>query len=214
MARGLLVTVSALVVTIALSPATGAGAPPASAPLPSLEQALARLRSQRLGAAADVLAARVAQRGAKMKLAPSQARDAALALARRLPSSPSLRALHDVMPQSLVELVRAVEERSLPVGDAEAIAAYLVRLTSTLRLGNLAHFDANHSHVIGRHWHEIDYTGEGTTWQARRKHWARFGVADFRTATHVHRYFVAESKLGYFKRIYRPRGRMADVAAP
>jgi hypothetical protein len=107
-----------------------------------------------------------------------------------------------------------VEERGVPEGDAEALAAYLVRATRVLRCQNLAQLDTNHSHVIGRRWQEIDYTGEGTTWQARRDHWARYGVLDFRTAAHVHRYFVAESKLAYFKRIYRPRGRMADVAAP
>ena len=185
-----------------------------SQPAARLEDALRALRAKGLGAAAGVLAARVAQRGPKMKLTPAEARVTAVALLRRLPRMPSARALHDVMPQSLVELIRAVEERGVPQGDAEALAAYLVRLARVLRCANLARLDSNHSHVIGRHWHEIDYTGEGTTWQARRDHWARFGVKDFRTASHVHKYFVAESKLGYFTRIYRPRGRMADVAAP
>jgi hypothetical protein len=125
---------------------------------------------------------------------------------------PRARALHDVMPRSFVELVRAVEERGLPESEAEAMALYLVRLTGALRFGNLAQFDANHSHVIGREWHEIDYAGEGTTWRKRRAEWSRHRVGDFKSAVHLHRYFTAEERLRYFRRIYRPRGRMADVA--
>jgi hypothetical protein len=192
----------------------GPASAPASRPAARLEDSLAALRRQGYGAAAQALAARVAQRGPKMKLSHAAAGAAAAALLRRLPSMPSARALHAVMPRSLVELIRAVEERGVPPVDAEALAAYLLRFTRTLRFANLAQLDENHSHVIGRRWPEIDYTGEGTTWQARRDHWSRLGVDDFRTAAHVHRYFVAESKLGYFRRIYRPRGRMADVAAP
>jgi hypothetical protein len=208
--------VLAVVALLGLAPAPAAAAPrgaPATQPA-SLEAALAALRGRGLGAAARVLAARVTQRPAKMKLTRDEARAAAAALLALLPRAPSARRLHDVMPQSTVELARAVAERGVPAADAEALAAYLLRVVRVLRCGNLAQLDTNHSHVIGRHWREIDYTGEGTTWQARRDHWARFGVADFRTAAHVHRYLVAEAKLAYFRRIYRPRGRMADVPPP
>jgi hypothetical protein len=215
--RAPLLAGTAVIVLLGLAPGRPVAAPrrdaPASQPT-SLEDALAALRRAGLGGAARALEARVAQHGPKMKLTREQARDAAAAILRRLPRMPAARALHDAMPQSLVELIRAVAERGVPERDAEALAAYLVRATRVLRCQNLARLDTNHSHVIGRRWHEIDYTGEGTTWQARRDHWARFGVKDFRTARHVHAYFVAEAKLAYFKRIYQPRGRMADVPAP
>jgi hypothetical protein len=161
-----------------------------------------------------VLQRRVAQRSAKMKLSGAEATAAAGAILRRVESIPSARALHQEMPRSFVELIRAVEERGLDESEAEAMAAYLVRFTRVLRFGNLAQFDVNHSHVIGRAWHEIDYTGEGTTWQRRRAEWSRHGVGDFRTAVHLHRYFTAEERLPYFRRIYRPRGRMAEVPPP
>ena len=149
-----------------------------------------------------------------MKLTRAEAVAVAAALRRRLPRMRAVRALHEVMPRSTVELVRAIEERGLPEEEAEAMAAYLVELARVLRPGNLAQLDANHSHVIGRRWHEIDYSGEGTTWQARRAEWSRHGVGDFRSAAHLHRYFTAEERLPYFRRIYRPRGRMADVPPP
>ena len=199
---------------LAAPPRAPAASQPAAGDPARLADALRELRGRGFGAAARVLAARVAQRSPKMRLTPDQARAAAAALLRHLPSMPAARALHDLMPQTLVELVRAVAERGVPRADAEALAAYLLRFARTLRFANLAQLDTNHSHVVGRHWHEIDYTGEGTTWQARRDHWARLGVKDFRTAAHVHRYFAAESSLAYFKRIYRPRGRMAAVPPP
>ena len=203
----------AIVLLAVLGLALPAGAAPATQDA-ALEKALAALRGKGFGAAARVIAARTAQRQAKMRLTVVDARGAAAALLLFLPRMPSARRLHDVMPQSTVELVRAVAERGVPEAEAEALAAYLTRAVQVLRCANLPQLDRNHSHVVGRHWHEIDYTGEGTTWQARRDHWARLGVADFRTARHVHRYFVAESKLAYFRRIYKPRGRMADVPAP
>lgn len=180
---------------------------------PDLDEALMQLRARGHGAAAVVLAARVRQAGPKMRLTREQARTVALALLRRLPAMPSAAALLDVMPRSAVELVRAVEERGLSPAEAERIAAYLIELVRTLKLGNLHQFDANHSHVIGRSWHEIDYSGEGTSWQARAAYWSRFGVKDFRRAIHLHRYFQAEERLPYFRRIYRPRGTIKNLRA-
>jgi hypothetical protein len=172
------------------------------------------LRAHGLERAAQVIARRLRQKQPKMKLSPVEARRVADAILRRRSELPETRALHDLMPRSFVELVRAVEERDLDPGEAEVIARYLSGLVKTLRFGNLERFDENHSHVIGRQWAEIDYSGEGTTWQRQRAAWAPHGVVDFRRATHLHRYFTAEEKLGYFRRIYRPRGRMVDVQAP
>lgn len=87
-------------------------------------------------------------------------------------------------------------------------------MVATLELDGLEQFDESHSHVIGRHWHEIDYSGEGMTWQGQRAHWARLGVPDFRSAASIHHYFVAAERLRHWKRVYRPRGRMADLPLP
>jgi hypothetical protein len=65
--------------------------------------------------------------------------------------------------------------------------------------------------VTGRHWHEIDYSGEGMTWQGQQAEWSRQGVADFRTAASIHAYFVGAEPLPHWRKVYRPRGRMADV---
>ena len=46
------------------------------------------------------------------------------------------------------------------------------------------------------------------TWQGQRDVWAPKGVLDFKHALHIHRYFASASRLPYFARIYRPRGRM------
>ncbi|HLU67513.1 MAG TPA: hypothetical protein VKZ63_14625 [Kofleriaceae bacterium] len=199
----------------AAGPAAGAAARSAGAAARAeLHRALAALRADGVGAAAAVLQRRVRQRSPKMKLAPAEAAAIARALLRRLPEMPEARALERLMPRSTVELVRAVEERGLPGAEAERMARYLRGMVRALRPGNLAQLDANHSHVIGRRWHEIDYTGEGTTWQERRAEWSRHGVGDFRSAVHLHRYFTAEESLPYFRRIYRPRGRMSGVPPP
>ena len=115
------------------------------------------------------------------------------------------------MPRSAAELARAVRERGLPRRDALEIAAYLVRVVETLRFERLATFDENHSHVTGRDWHEIDYSGEGMTWQGQKAYWAPRGVESFRKAAFIHAYFAGAEPMKHWARVYRPRGRMADV---
>jgi hypothetical protein len=196
-------------------PLDAAPAPrPDATPAPAtLDDALAGLRATGLAAAADVIAGRVAQAQPKMRLTASEARTAALAV-RDLAGSEPVRALHDVMPRSTVELARAVAERDLPPADAVAIAAYLVQFVAVLDFERLATFDDNHSHVTGRHWHDIDYSGEGMTWQRQRAYWAPRGVADFRTVASIHAYFVGAEPLRHWRRVYRPRGKVADVPSP
>jgi hypothetical protein len=115
------------------------------------------------------------------------------------------------MPRSAVELARAVRERGVSAAAAEAIATYLVRFTGALRFRRLAVFDDNHSHVIGRDWHQIDYSGEGMTWQGQRDYWAPRGVADFKDVDHIRAYFAAASRMEHWERVYRPGGRIEDV---
>ncbi|HEY5935164.1 MAG TPA: hypothetical protein VIU61_11030 [Kofleriaceae bacterium] len=183
------------------------GQPDASPPA-TLDAALAQLRAEGFIAAADTIARRVAQPKPKMKLSPSDARAAAIALYEH---RDRLRALHAVMPRSAVELARAIRERGVSIDEAERIAAYLVEVVRVLDFARLPTFDENHSHVTGRDWPEIDYTGEGMTWQSQKADWQPRGVADFRTVTSIHAYFVGAEKLPHWKKVYRPRGRMRDV---
>jgi hypothetical protein len=178
----------------------------------SLTEALGALTREGYGAAARHISRRVRQRRPKMKLGRAEACAAVTALRRLAAASPTMRALHDVMPRSLIELARAVAERGVGRREAKAMAAYLVGLVQTLRPGNLAQLDENHSHVIGRDWPEIDYGGEGTSWRARRAYWRRYGVKDFKRAEHLQRYFLHAQILPYFRRIYRPAGRISAAA--
>lgn len=192
--------------------AVAASVPDAFVPQ-TLEQALAALRAGGLDAAAEMIAARVAQRAPKMQLTAEQGRIAAIAVLD-LAAHDSVRTLHSVMPRSTVELARAVTERGVSVEEAQAIARYLFEVVQVLGFERLAVFDDNHSHVIGREWHEIDYTGENMTWQGQRDDWSRKGVTSFEKAIYIHAYFSGAEKLPHWKRVYRPRGRMADVTPP
>lgn len=174
---------------------------------------LAELRRLGWHGPADAIARRMAQRRPKMRLTAAQGHTAAhatLALVERAPFA----ALQLVMPRSTVELARAVAERDVPLADAEAIAAYLVQLADAVDFKRLATFDDNHSHVTGREWHEIDYTGEGMTWQGQQAYWAPRGVTSFKRAAFVHAYMVGAERLEHWKRVYRPRNRIPSAIAP
>lgn len=193
--------------------------PPPDAALPdaalpqTLDDALAALRARGFGTSADAIARRVAQKLRKMKLTEDAALTAALALLELAEREP-IRVLATVMPRSTVEIARAVRERGLPVEEADEIARYLARVVDVLELERLAVFDENHSHVTGREWHEIDYSGEGMTWQGQRDYWTPRGVRNFKRAEYIHAYFVGAELLPHWKRVYRPRGKMSDVAPP
>jgi hypothetical protein len=183
------------------------------APEPTLAASLEALRAAALSDAADVIARRVEQASPKMRLP----QDSALATARALLSlaeRPGLRALHAVMPRSTVELARATVERGVSSDELDRIAAYLVDVTRVLDFARLHVFDENHSHVTGRDWPEIDYSGEGMTWQGQRAYWQPRGVESFKRAAFIHAYFVGAERLPHWKRVYRPRGKMADVPPP
>ncbi len=179
----------------------------------ALERLIRELRAADLGAAAETLQERLTQKSPKMMLRLPDAIAAAQQLLDMV-ELPEIRALHTVMPRSTVELARAVRERGVPLDEAKRIASYLTTVVGKLDFEKLATFDENHSHVIGRDWKDIDYSGESMTWQSQRDDWTPKGVQSFKRAAFIHAYFVGAESLPHWKRVYAPRGKMADVPAP
>lgn len=163
------------------------------------------LRAAGFAAAADSIRSRMEQEQPKMRLSRQQADKIVSYFQEHMPSMPKTRELHSRMPRSTVELVRAVGERGVPAEEAERISGFLVYFTDHMRFRNLKQLDVNTSHVIGRQWKEIDFSGEGTNWRWQKNHWGEHGVRDFQHAADVCRYFRAASKYRFFKRIYKAR---------
>jgi hypothetical protein len=153
-----------------------------------------------------IISARVSQARAKMKLTPEEGRLAQEYVSAELPRSPALAALASGMPKTAIELCRAVHERGVAQADADGIAGYLVRLLGSMRLGRPDTFDECCSHVLGRKWSEIDYSGEGVDWRAQEKSYSSKGAPDLLTPGHVRAYFAVESRMPYFRKVFRPQG--------
>jgi hypothetical protein len=189
---------------------------PAPAPVTSVATIDASLPADAFVAAAAlaIIDERAAQSEPKMKLTPAAAAAAVRYLGTHLERSSALRRLHGPMPHSTVELVRAIEERAVTEDEADRIARYLVHLVETLDFAKLRRFDINHSHVTGREWHEIDYTGEGMTWQGQQKYWSKKGVPSFKRAAYIHAYMTHAYRLPHFARAYAPRGTIELVQPP
>jgi hypothetical protein len=196
-----------------VAPAPSAPASVAASAVPptittaDLEQELTALKKAGFTAAATVIAARVSQERPKMKLTSEEGARAASYARQDLPGRPAARALLALMPKTTVELLRGVRERAVSEADAEGIAAYLARMHASMKMGNPEPFDENCSHVMARHWHEIEtYKYEGMSWERQKKIYAPKGVDDFRTAGHVQRFFEIESRAPYFQQLYKPAG--------
>lgn len=175
-------------------------------PMPSsFNGTMASLHDAGFGAVAEELERRVGQKKRKMKLSQADARAIASYIFRYLPEMPNTKKLLDIMPRSTVELIAGVGERGVLKAEAEKIAEFHLKFTKNAGFRNLKQFDENHSHVIGRDWPDIDYSGERMTWQGQKKTWTRQGVEDFKTAASVCKYFRQTRKAGYHKRIYKPR---------
>lgn len=169
-------------------------------------EALESLRSGGFDGAADALEERVEQKSKKMKIDEERAVEIAGHVLSNLQGMPKASELERTMPRSVVELVVAVEGRGVSQEEAEKIADFLLRFTGAMRFQNPNQFDSNLSHVIGRDWSQIDYSGEGTTWQQREKQWAKYGVVSFKKAEYLENYLKHEKELGYFSKIYKPQG--------
>ncbi len=119
----------------------------------------------------------------------------------------ALEALEKIAPKTTQQLRISIQSRNLPAEEAEKMAAYLVEVIRDFQIQNVGAFDLNTSHIIGREWHEIDYSGEGMTWQAQQKKYKPYGVVHFKSLKCLKSFFPVESKLPYFKKIYKPKGK-------
>ncbi len=116
-----------------------------------------------------------------------------------------LKQLQKILPKTTVELLMSVRFRNMTFYSAELIAQYLYGFTSACKFANTGAFDENTSHIIGREWSEIDYSGESMSWQGQQKKYAPYNITNFKTLDNIERFFVVESKLPYFLKLYRPR---------
>ena len=98
----------------------------------------------------------------------------------------------------------SVQNRGVTFVEAEKMAAYLEKFTLIYHFKYPKKFDENTSHIIGREWREIDYSGENITWQKQRLKYSPYGISNFKTEDNLKKFFSVESKLSYFKKIYQP----------
>ena len=99
----------------------------------------------------------------------------------------------------------AVYVRGLDLNEAEKMATYLYNLFFKFKFENPGAFDENTSHIIGREWYEINYSGENMTWQNQREKYLPYGVLNFKSVEYLTKFFFIESNLPYFIKIYRPK---------
>ena len=161
-------------------------------------------------ALSSIIAKRVAQESQKMRLTTEQGRLAESYLRADLPAMQSMALLASRMPKTTIELVRAVHERGVTREDAEGMAAYLNRMLDSMQMRKLGTFDECCSHVLGRRWDQVDYSGERLDPHEQERHYASRGVPDLLTAEHVRRYFAVESKMPYFRKIFNPQGPLPE----
>lgn len=150
-----------------------------------------------------IICARLTQPIQKMKLTKHQVNHFIGFLWTIPPSTPSLLALTDLLPKTTLALLRGVEMRGVPLDEAEKMAAYLSKVPEIYSVHNIAAFDENTSHIMGRQWHEIDYSGEGMTWQQQQQKYAPYDITDFKSLVNLEKFFPVESQLPYFKEAYQ-----------
>jgi hypothetical protein len=151
-----------------------------------------------------ILSTRVTQTQPKMKLEESEA--AGLESFLKSPHNfPNLERLQAVLPKTTLELLMAIQNRGLSGVEAELMARYLKKIIDVFQFKNSAAFDENTSHIMGRQWHEIDYSGEGMTWEKQKAFYAPYEIDHFKSLACLEKFFKVESKLPYFKKIYKPK---------
>lgn len=120
-------------------------------------------------------------------------------------STVELLKLQEKMPKTTIELLSSVENRGVALEEAEKMAAYLISIYTKFDFQNPGPFDENTSHIIGREWHEIDYSGENMTWKKQRQKYSTYGIQNFKSVKMLENFFPVEATLPYFKKIYHPR---------
>jgi hypothetical protein len=145
-----------------------------------------------------------------MRLTPDEGARAAVYVLSDLRSMPACEALSRIMPKTAIEILRSVHERDVSRLAAEGMSVHLRRLHDSMKMRNPKPFDENTSHVIGREWHEIDYSGEGMSWQSQKRFYLRYGITDLKSAENLRKLFEVESRMPYFSRIYQPEGKLPD----
>jgi len=152
-----------------------------------------------------IVVSRIHQENPKMKLSQKQGNSFAHFLKDLPGSTHQLKKLKDILPKTTVELLRSVQERGVPIKEAEKMAAYLEKLVAWFKFKDIAAFDENTSHIIGREWYEIDYTGENMTWQNQKIKYAPAGILNFKSLAMLKKFFPVEAKLPYFRQSYLPQ---------
>jgi hypothetical protein len=157
----------------------------------------------------SILQKRVAQTHPKMKLRESDAMSLEDFLNSTKIDFPNLIRLQSLLPKTTTELLMSVHKRGVTPHDAELMADYLKKLVEEFQFQKVGAFDENTSHIIGREWHEIDYSGEGMTWEKQKAHYAPYGIDNFKSQACLAKFFPVESKLPYFRKIYKPRSSLS-----
>jgi len=150
------------------------------------------------------LLGRYEQQEPKMKLNEQQVENFISYLNKLKTPTPELIKLQTKLPKTTLELLRATQSRGVDLAEAEKMASYLYTLVDKCKFKHVNKFDENTSHIIGRDWPEIDYTGEGMTWEAQRLKYLPYGIEDFRSAAQLAKFFPVEAKLPYFNKVYEP----------
>jgi len=151
-----------------------------------------------------VLQTRVLQTVKKMRLQESEANSLEHYLQTLNENFVYLPKLQTIMPKTTTELLRATEKRGLEKGEADKMAGYLINQVAFFKFKNLSAFDNNTSHIIGREWHEIDYSGERMTWIKQREKYAPYGITNFKSLACLQKFFPVEARLPYFNKVYLP----------
>jgi len=152
-----------------------------------------------------ILDSRVEQTAKKMKLQESNAKSLEQFLNSTNYNFIYLPILQNFLPKTALELLIAINERGLDKKEADLMAKYLQEFIEYYNFQNVAAFDNNTSHIIGRQWYEIDYSGEGMTWRGQKAKYARYGITDFKSVECLKKFFKVESRLPYFTKIYKPQ---------
>ncbi len=155
----------------------------------------------------EILQKRVTQTKQKMKISPLVKSEFEEFLLTSKENFICIQNLQKILPKTSIEILMAVRFRGVSHIEAEKIAEYLEEITAGFNFENPSAFDENTSHIIGRNWAEIDYSGEGMTWQGQMQKYKKHNITNFKTLENIRKFFPVESKLPYFSKIYKPRNK-------